>query len=77
MPKGTPIQLQIWPKHHDPVLWGDDVEQFNPDREFKDDEIWGDDVFRAYNPGGDRFSPLHYNHVIVLKILPIWKCELY
>ena len=57
LPKGTPIQLQIWPKHHDPVLWGDDVEQFNPDREFKDDEIWGDDVFRAYNPGGDRFSP--------------------
>lgn len=43
-----------------PDLWGDDVLKFNPDREFKDSEIWHNKVIRSYNPATPRFSPFTF-----------------
>ena len=60
IPKGTYIQIPNWTRHHNPLLWGDDVNIFNPDRDFKDDELWNDSVFASYNPNSERFSPFSY-----------------
>ncbi|RIB16607.1 cytochrome P450 [Gigaspora rosea] len=32
IPKKTPIIIPIYAIHHDPLIWGDDVECFNPSR---------------------------------------------
>ena len=36
IPKGATVGAIIRFMHHDPALWGDDVELFNPDRWLKD-----------------------------------------
>ena len=38
--KGVYIQIPNWTRHRNPLLWGDDCNVFNPDRDFKEDEIW-------------------------------------
>ena len=40
------------PANRSPLLWGSDVNVFNPEREFKGDEIWDDmvHVFHGYAP---------------------------
>jgi cytochrome P450 len=38
-------------------LWGGDANEFNPDREFSDRELWHGSGFAAYNPHTERFSP--------------------
>ena len=58
--KGTYIQIPNWTRHRNPLLWGDDCEIFNPMRDFKDDEIWGDMVIASFNPNSNRYSPFTY-----------------
>ena len=58
--KGQYVQIPNWTRHRNPNLWGDECDKFNPDREFKDDELWNDSVFASYNPNSDRFSPFTY-----------------
>ena len=58
--KGTLVRLVNWSRHRNPDLWGPDVNEFNPDRDFKPDELWNGDVLRAYNPQTERFSPFTY-----------------
>jgi cytochrome P450 len=58
--KGTYVQVCTWSRHRNKDLWGPDADQFNPDREFTDDEIWGGDAFSGYNPSSQRFSPFTF-----------------
>ena len=60
LPKGTYVQIQNWTRHRNPNLWGLDAHLFNPDREFRDDEIWGGETFQGYNPSSRRFSPFTF-----------------
>tara|TARA_B100000780_G_C21067141_1_gene429192 strand:+ start:804 stop:1265 length:462 start_codon:yes stop_codon:yes gene_type:complete len=54
-------------RHRSIALWGDDANEFNPEREFHDNEIWGlgDDSiqpgkFHGSNPASKRFSPFTF-----------------
>ena len=60
LPKGTYCQIINWTRHRNIELWGPDVNEFNPDREFKDSEIWHHEGFGGYNVSSDRFSPFTY-----------------
>mmetsp|Transcript_5451 Transcript_5451/g.6369 ORF Transcript_5451/g.6369 Transcript_5451/m.6369 type:complete len:577 (+) Transcript_5451:288-2018(+) len=60
LPKGTHVQITNWNRHRSAELWGPDVNEFNPDREWRGDEIWNGDGFRAYNPSTERFSPFTF-----------------
>ena len=60
LPKGTYVQITNWVKHRSKLLWGDDADVFNPDREFKDNELWNNQDFAGYNPYSERFSPFSY-----------------
>jgi cytochrome P450 family 4 len=60
VPKGTYIQIPNWSRHRNPLLWGNDAHIFNPNREFKADEIWNNTVINSYNPSSKRFSPFTY-----------------
>lgn len=57
LPKGTIVQVTTAGRHRNPELWGDTADQFNPDREWQDDELWHDQVYAARNPHSRRFSP--------------------
>jgi cytochrome P450 len=37
--KGTYVQVTNWSRHRNPDLWGDDVNDYNPDRDFQGDEV--------------------------------------
>ena len=60
VPKGTYVQIFNYSRHLNPDLWGEDAEEFNPEREFKDNELWNDSVHAFYNPSTKRFSPFTY-----------------
>ena len=60
VPKGTYVQIFNYSRHLNPELWGEDVNDFNPEREFKGNEIWNDEVHAFYNPSTKRFSPFTY-----------------
>ncbi|CAG8839751.1 12015_t:CDS:2, partial [Cetraspora pellucida] len=32
IPKNTPLIISVYAIHHDPLIWGDDAEYFNPSR---------------------------------------------
>ena len=57
LPKGTFVQVTTIGRHRSTELWGEDANQFNPDRAFEDDELWHDQVYAARNPHSTRFSP--------------------
>ena len=60
VPKGTYCQIINWTRHRSSELWGDDVTDFNPYREFKDSEIWNYEGFGTTNLQSERFSPFTY-----------------
>ena len=60
LPKGTYIQIPNWSRHRNTELWGGDANIFNPDREFREDELWNETVINSYNPSSKRFSPFTY-----------------
>ena len=60
VPKGSYCQIMNWTRHRNPDLWGPDVHQFNPYREFHKDEIWDYDGFGTYHVSSERFSPFTY-----------------
>mmetsp|Transcript_1282 Transcript_1282/g.1636 ORF Transcript_1282/g.1636 Transcript_1282/m.1636 type:complete len:195 (-) Transcript_1282:420-1004(-) len=60
IPKGTYCRVINWSRHRNPELWGADSNEFNPDREWQDTEIWNGEGLRAYNPASERFSPFTF-----------------
>tara|TARA_B100000700_G_C14970724_1_gene821239 strand:+ start:140 stop:1603 length:1464 start_codon:yes stop_codon:yes gene_type:complete len=58
--KGTYCQIMNWTRHRNSELWGDDVDDFNPERDFKESEIWHHEGFGGYNVSSERFSPFTY-----------------
>jgi cytochrome P450 len=60
IPSGTYVQIPNWTRHRNPELWGEDVNTFNPDRDFRDEEFYFDKGINSYNPASERFSPFTY-----------------
>ena len=60
VPKGTYVQIFNYSRHLNPELWGEDCEDFNPERKFEGNELWNDEVHAFYNPSSKRFSPFTY-----------------
>eukprot|EP00041_Stephanoeca_diplocostata_P012765 m.214731 g.214731 ORF g.214731 m.214731 type:complete len:593 (-) comp19076_c0_seq1:348-2126(-) len=59
IPKGTNVQVGVWALHMNPSLWGADANEFNPDREFQDQELCGG--YNGANPQSARFCPFTFN----------------
>lgn len=58
LPKGTFVNIVNWSRHRNPELWGDDVDEFNPNRKFEEQEIAHVGCpMAAANPQSPRFSP--------------------
>eukprot|EP00658_Telonema_sp_P-2_P001858 TRINITY_DN1068_c0_g1_i20.p1 TRINITY_DN1068_c0_g1~~TRINITY_DN1068_c0_g1_i20.p1 ORF type:complete len:504 (-),score=107.77 TRINITY_DN1068_c0_g1_i20:584-2095(-) len=62
LPRETLVQVANWSRHRNPQLWGDDAEHFNPDRNFRPEEVSHVGCpHAAMNPQSDRFSPFAHN----------------
>jgi cytochrome P450 len=62
LPKGTPIMITNWQRHRNEVLWGPDVNSFNPYRNFTRAELARvGGPLAAMNPQSGRFSPFAHN----------------
>ena len=57
--KGTYCQIMNWTRHRNKDLW-ENPDQFNPNRDFKESEIWHHEGFGGYNVSSERFSPFTY-----------------
>ena len=57
---GTQVWIPSWLLHRSEVLWGKDVLQFNPDREWLPEESWYGKSFGATNPASYRYCPFTY-----------------
>jgi cytochrome P450 len=58
LPKGTFVNIVNWSRHRNPELWGDDVNEFNPNRKFEATEVASVGCpMAAANPQSLRFSP--------------------
>ena len=58
---GTYCQIMNWTRHRNKDLWGEDVNLFNPHRNFLDSEIWNYEGFGTFNVSSHRFSPFTYS----------------
>lgn len=61
LPKGTYVQIPTIFRHRSKELWGDDAECFNPDRNFTEEEIWGDENISGRSMESERYSPFSFN----------------
>lgn len=61
LPKGTYTKIPNYIRHRNPKLWGKDAELFNPDREWYENEIWGEKGFSASNISSKRYSPFSFS----------------
>lgn len=58
LPRGTPVNIVNWSRHRNPELWGEDADDFNPDRKFLAQEMAHVGCpMAARNPQSQRFSP--------------------
>ena len=61
LPKDARCNVTNWARMHNPDLWGPDVDEFNPNREFLEEEIVSVGGPRSgVNPQSHRFSPFAY-----------------
>ena len=58
--KGTFVQIPNWMRHRSAELWGPDVLEFNPERDFRGSELWGGESFAGFNPQSERYSPFTF-----------------
>jgi cytochrome P450 len=57
---GTQIWIPSWLLHRSEALWGKDVLEFNPDREWLPEESYFGKSFGATNPASHRYCPFTY-----------------
>ena len=64
-----------WTRHRNPDLWGDDVNIFNPHRNFKGEESYGiiKDLEQLIHPQKDLVHSLMVQDVVLVKISHKWK----
>ena len=67
--KGTYCQIMNWTRHRNSKLWGKDVDIFNPNREFKDSEIW-------HHEGGFLSRKSHVTGELIDRIHSIYRLDL-
>lgn len=63
LPKGTYVQIPHMLRHRNERLWGVDANEFNPMRDFREEELWGAEGkvdYKGYNPASARFSPFTF-----------------
>ncbi|KAF0497170.1 cytochrome P450 [Gigaspora margarita] len=73
IPKGTPLMISIYAIHHDPSIWGDDAENFNPSR-WLDPEIKSkisNTHFLAFSAGPKNCLGLKMAHLELKSILSV------
>lgn len=58
--KGTYCQIINWTRHRNPELWGKDVNEFNPLREYTNSEMWKEG-FGFYHTESKRYSPFTFS----------------
>lgn len=57
---GTQVWIPSWLLHRSEKLWGKDVLEFNPDREWLPEESWYGKTFSATNPASERYCPFTF-----------------
>jgi len=57
---GTQLWIPSWLLHRSEALWGKDVLEFNPDREWLPEESWYGNSFGATNPSSHRYAPFTF-----------------
>merc|ERR1712146_18862 len=62
VPAGTCVQIPHYSVHHSEESWGPTVNDFDPERDFREKELWGETkdgkpLFKAWNPRSERFFP--------------------
>lgn len=62
LPGGTYVQVANWSRHRNPALWGADVDEFNPRRQFAAEEVAHVGCpLAAVSPQSPRYSPFAFS----------------